>query len=207
MRTQRLLFFVVTVLVIGGILPAPSFSANAIVESFPTWQRAALTLNSKGNLYYPTKRANLIQESRIDVLAFTRKPKSGNGVRYSSMLVTVNYTNRHGSFSLMEKYSNTTWAARRVADPGQRIVSKRTIKIDASATKVQSTIYANCAVPEPDSAVQLKKVCSRADVKLFGGLLVMEIPGRTSIIIESVGLTFQQLIAIARGLKPLDVGN
>jgi hypothetical protein len=206
-RTQRLLFFVVTILVIGGILPAPSFSANAVAESYPTWQRAALALDSKGILYYPSPRAGLKQDSKIDLLAFTRKTKSGDGVKYSSMLVTGSYKNRHGSFSLMEKYASAKWAARRVADPGQRIVSQRTIKMDASGTRVQSTIYANCAVSPPDLAVEQKQVCTQSEVKLFGGLLVMEIQGETSIIIESNGLTFQQLIAVGRGLKSLEVGD
>ncbi len=189
------------------MLPAPAFSANAVIESYPTWQRAAMALDSEGKIYYPTFRAGLKQESRIDVLAFTRKTKSGNGVKYSSMLVTGSYKNRSGSFSLMEKYASAKWAARRVADPGQRIVSQRVIKMNESGAKVQSTIYANCAVSVPDLAVVQKQVCSQADVKLFGGLLVMQLPGKTSIIIESIGLTFQQLIAIARGLKSLDVGN
>jgi hypothetical protein len=206
-RTQRLLFFAVTVLVMGGMLPAPAFSASTVVESYSTWQRAALALDSEIRLYYPSFRAGLKQESRIDVLAFTRKTKSGNGVKYSSMLVTGSYKNRHGAFSLMEKQASATWAARRVVDPGQRIVSQRTIKMDARDTKVPSTIYANCAVPDPENAVEPKKVCSQADVKLFGGLLVMETAGGTSVIIESVGLTFQQLISIARGLKSLDAGN
>jgi hypothetical protein len=56
-------------------------------------------------------------------------------------------------------------------------------------------------------AVGQKRVCSQAEVKSSGGLLVMETPDETSIIIESVGLTFQQLIAIARGLKPLEGGS
>ncbi len=123
------------------------------------------------------------------------------------MLVTGSYKNRHAAFSLMEKYASASWAARRVADPGQRIVAQRLIKMNASGLKVQSTIYANCALPVPDLALEQKQVCSQADVKLFGGLLVMQTPGETSIIIESVGLTFQQLIAIARGLKSLDAGN
>lgn len=201
------MFFAVIILVIGGVLPTPAFSVNAVVESYPTWQRAVLALDSVGKIYYPSSRAGLKQESRIDVLAFTRKAKSGNGVKYSSMLVTASYKNRLGSFSLMEKYSSVKWAARRVADPGQRIVSQRTIKIKESGAKVKSSIYANCAGSGPDLAAQPKKVCSRTDVKLFGGFLVMEMLGETSIIIESVGLTFQQLIVIARGLKSLDAGN
>lgn len=207
MRTQRLLIFMVTALVIGGMLPTPAFSANAVVESYPTWQRAALALDSRGSIYYPSFRAGLKQESRIDVLAFTRKTKSDNGVKYSSMLVTGSYKGRQGSFSLMQKYASAKWAARRVADPGQRIVSQRVIKMNSSGTDVKTTIYANCAVPAPDMAVGQKRVCSQAEVKSSGGLLVMETPDETSIIIESVGLTFQQLIAIARGLKPLEGGS
>lgn len=207
MRTQRLLIFMVTALVIGGMLPTPAFSANAVVESYPTWQRAALALDSRGSIYYPSFRAGLKQESRIDVLAFTRKTKSDNGVKYSSMLVTGSYKGRQGSFSLMQKYASAKWAARRVADPGQRIVSQRVIKMNSSGTDVKTIIYANCAVPAPDMAVGQKRVCSQAEVKSSGGLLVMETPDETSIIIESVGLTFQQLIAIARGLKPLEGGS
>lgn len=107
----------------------------------------------------------------------------------------------------MQKYASAKWAARRVADPGQRIVSQRVIKMNSSGTDVKTTIHANCAESVPDLAVKQKQVCSQADVKLFGGLLVMETPDETSIIIESVGLTFQQLMSIARGLKSLDAGD
>lgn len=207
MRAQRLLFFVVTALVISGIIPTPAFSAKAIADSYPTWQGAALALDSEGSLYYPSFRAGLKQDSRIDVLAFTQKTKSGNGVKYSSMLITASYKGRQAAFSLMEKYASAKWAARRVADPGQKIVSQRDIKMNTSGARVNATIYANCAVSEPDLAPVEKKACSRANVSLFGGLLVMETPQGTSIIIESVGLTFQQLIAIARGLKPIEVGD
>lgn len=205
MRIKRLLFVVVSVLLMSGMLPKPAFSVNAIVDSYPTWQSAALALDSAGTLYYPSFRAGLKQDSRIDVLAFTPKTKSGDGVQYLSMLVTGSYKNRDGSFSLMEKYASTKWAARRVADKGQRIVTQQTIKMKEGGLKVRSTIYANCAATDADPALAQKKFCSRADVEMFGGLLVMETPGETSIIIESNGLTFQQLVAIARGLKPLEV--
>lgn len=207
MHIKRLLFIVFSALVISGMLAGPASSVPAVVDSYSTWQRAALALDAKGILYYPSFRAGLKQDSRIDVLAFTRKTKSGNGVKYSSMLITGSYKDRDESFSLMEKFASAKWAARRVADPGQRIVTQRIIKMKESGTKVRSTIYANCAAPVNDTSVKQKEVCSRAEVKSFGGLLVMEMPGATSIIIESNGLTFQQLITIARGLKPLAVGN
>ncbi len=158
-------------------------------------------------LYEPTFRAGLKQDSRIDVLAFERKIKSESLVKYSSMLITGSYKNRLRSFSLMEKYASAKWAARRVADPGQRIVSKPILEMNASKSKVRATIYANCAVIEPDLVAEPKYRCSQADVKSFGGLLVMTTPEGTSIIIESNGLAYQELVAVARGLKQLEVGN
>ncbi len=207
MRIKRLLFFVVTVLVIGGLVPAPSFAAKVVVDSYSTWQGAASALESKGMLYEPTFRAGLKQDSRIDVLAFERKIKSESLVKYSSMLITGSYKNRLRSFSLMEKYASAKWAARRVADPGQRIVSKPILEMNASKSKVRATIYANCAVIEPDVVAEPKYRCSKVDVKSFGGLLVMTTPEGTSIIIESNGLAYQELVAVARGLKQLEVGN
>ena len=107
----------------------------------------------------------------------------------------------------MEKFAKTKWAARRVADPGQRIVAQPIIKMNATGVKVRAIIYANCAVLDSGAALESKNRCSKADVKSFGGLLVLDTPEETSIIIESIGLTFQQIIAIARGLRPLEVGN
>jgi hypothetical protein len=204
---KRLLPFVITVLVVGGLLPAPSFAAQAVVDSYSTWQRAAMAVDSKGVLYQPTFRAGLKQDSRIDVLAFKRKTKSGSAVKYSAMLITASYTGRLGSFSVMEKYADTKWAARRIADLGQRVVAEPILKMNGSKSKVRVRIYANCAIAELDSTVEPKSRCSKADVKSFGGLLVMTAPGKTSIIIESERLSYGQLVAIARGLKPLEVGN
>jgi len=206
-RSHRVLLLVAIALVTGGLLPAPSFAAKAVVDSYPTWQRAALALDFEGVLYRPTFRAGLKQDSRIDVLAFKRKTKSGSATKLSSMLITASYTGRLGSFSLMEKYAQAKWAARRVADPGQRIVARPILKMNEIESKVRVVVYANCAVVEPGLTTEPKTNCSKADVKSFGGLLVMTAPKKTSIIIESSGLTFQELVAIARGLKPLKVGN
>lgn len=201
------MFCLVPAVIIGGFVPAPSFSAGAVFDSYPTWQRAALELDPEGTIYLPTFRAGLKQDSRIDVLAFKRTMKSGDGVKYSSMLVTGSYKKRLKSFTVMEKYASAKWAARRVSDPGQRIVVQQKIQMNEIGTKVRVTIYANCAVVETESNMEQKTECSREDVKSFGGLLVMDAPRDTSIIIESTGLSFQQLVSIAQGLKPLAVGN
>jgi hypothetical protein len=90
----------------------------------------------------------------------------------------------------MEKYAQAKWAARRVADPGQRIVARPILKMNEIESKVRVAVYANCAVVEPGLTAEPKTNCSKADVKSFGGLLVMTARKKTSIIIESSGLTF-----------------
>ncbi len=86
-------------------------------------------------------------------------------------------------------------------------MSKLILEMNGSKSKVRANIYANCAVIEPDVVAEPKNKCSQADVKSFGGLLVMTTPEGTSIIIESNGLAYQELVAVARGLKQLEVGN
>jgi hypothetical protein len=189
------------------VYAAPSFGTKAVLDSFSNWQRAASSLDAPGALYRPTFRAGLKQDSRIDVLAFEKKTKSGTSAKYSSMLITGSYKNRLKAFTVMEKYANTKWAARRVADPEQRIVSKPKLKINQDASKIRATIYANCAVvePKPEISSQENTRCSKRDVKRFGGLLVMKTPAGTSIVIESRGLSYRELVGIARGLKQINV--
>ena len=107
----------------------------------------------------------------------------------------------------MEKNSNVKWAAHRVADSGQRIVTSRIIRIDDSKTKVRATIYANCAVADSEAVGQSDIRCTKVDVNTYGGLLVMKAPGGTSIVVESNGLSYAELIGVARGLKQVKVGN
>ena len=206
-RAKQLVGIVVAVLVIGVFVPSSSFAAKAVLDSYATWQRAARALEPAGTLYRPTFRAGLRQNSRIDVLAFKRSIETRKRGKYSSMLITANYSKRLRSFSIMEKKANVKWAARRVADPSQRIVERRTIRLNDSKTKVRATIYANCPGAEPGETVRPGTRCTRSDVKAFGGLLVMRAPAKTSIIVESNGLSYSELIGVARGLKQVKVGN
>ena len=206
-RAKQLVGFVLAVLMIGVVVPSSSFAAKAVVDSYATWQKAARALEPADVLYRPTFRAGLKQNSRIDILAFKHLTETDQRVKYSSMLITVNYSKRLRSFSIMEKRANVKWAARRVADPGQRLVERRTIRLNDSKTRVRATIYANCALAELGVAVQPGTRCTKADVKTYGGLLVMKAPAKTSIIVESKGLSYSELVAVARGLKQVKVGN
>ena len=206
-RAKQLIGIVLAVLMVGVVVPTSSFAAKAVVDSYATWQKAARALEPADVLYRPTFRAGLKQNSRIDVLAFKRPTETRQGVKYLSMLITANYSKRLRSFSIMEKRANVKWAARRVADPGQRLVERRTIRLNDSKTRVRATIYANCAIAELGVAVQPGTRCTKADVKTYGGLLVMKAPAKTSIIVESKGLSYSQLVRVARGLKQVKVGN
>ena len=206
-RAKQLIGIVLAVLMVGVVVPTSSFAAKAVVDSYATWQKAARALEPADVLYRPTFRAGLKQNSRIDVLAFKRPTETRQGVKYLSMLITANYSKRLRSFSIMEKRANVKWAARRVADPGQRLVERRTIRLNDSKTRVRTTIYANCAIAELGVAVQPGTRCTKADVKTYGGLLVMKAPAKTSIIVESKGLSYSQLVRVARGLKQVKVGN
>ena len=206
-RAKQLVGFVLAVLMIGVVVPSSSFAAKAVVDSYATWQKAARALEPADVLYRPTFRAGLKQNSRIDILAFKHLTETDQRVKYSSMLITVNYSKRLRSFSIMEKRANVKWAARRVADPGQRLVERRTIRLNDSKTRVRATIYANCAMAELGVAVQPGTRCTKADVKTYGGLLVMKAPAKTSIIVESNGLSYSELVRVARGLKQVKVGN
>ena len=206
-RAKQLIGIVLVVLITGAFVPSSSFATKAVVDSYATWQKAARALEQTSTLYRPTFRAGLKQNSRIDILAFKRSTETREWVKYSSMLITVNYSKRLRSFSIMEKRANVKWAARRVADPGQRLVERRTIRLNDSKTRVRATIYANCALAELGVAVQPGTRCTKADVKTFGGLLVMKAPAKTSIIVESNGLSYSELVRVARGLKQVKVGN
>ena len=206
-RAKQLIGIVLVVLITGAFVPSSSFAAKAVVDSYATWQKAARALEQTSTLYRPTFRAGLKQNSRIDILAFKRFTETREWVKYSSMLITVNYSKRLRSFSIMEKRANVKWAARRVADPGQRLVERRTIRLNDSKTRVRATIYANCAIAELGVAVQPGTRCTKADVKTYGGLLVMKAPAKTSIIVESNGLSYSELVRVARGLKQVKVGN
>ena len=206
-RAKQLVGFVLAVLMVGVVVPSSSFAAKAVVDSYATWQKAARALEPADVLYRPTFRAGLKQNSRIDILAFKRPSETHQRVKYSSMLITVNYSKRLRSFSIMEKRANVKWAARRVADPGQRLVERRMIRLNDSQTKVRVTIYANCAGAAPEETVRPGTRCKRSDVKSYGGLLIMKAPAKTSIIVESKGLSYSELVAVARGLKQVKVGN
>ena len=206
-RAKQLIGIVLVVLITGAFVPSSSFAAKAVVDSYATWQKAARALEQTSTLYRPTFRAGLKQNSRIDILAFKRFTETREWVKYSSMLITVNYSKRLRSFSIMEKRANAKWAARRVADPGQRLVERRMIRLNDSQTKVRVTIYANCAGAAPEETVRPGTRCKRSDVRSYGGLLIMKAPAKTSIIVESKGLSYSELVAVARGLKQVKVGN
>jgi hypothetical protein len=118
------------------------------------------------------------------------------------------------SFWLAEKWADTGWSADPVFTTSTAKVETVTLRLGTPGmrTSVKATVYANC-FPQPTDAdptpVPRKFRCSRADVASTGGYLVMTArpastmtaPGDTSIVITSRGVTFRELLRIARSMQ------
>ena len=122
-------------------------------------------------------------------------------------------TQRRG-FWIDEKWADTGWAAEPVASTSTAKVRSVRVRLGSpgTSTTVTAQVYADCFV-QP-TAADPKRIpagfrCSRGDVLRTGGTLVMTArppsqmtaPGTTSIVIRSTGLTFAELVAVARSLE------
>ena len=192
-------------------LAGPASADGEFTSTAKTWAEAATDLGMAGSLWQPTTTAGLKLKGAIDDVAdnltfVNGKPTTGDtfaGGQYGS--------NKKG-FQLSEKWANTGWAAEPGTDIRSAPVGSVTIKLGepGTTTSVKAKVYANCYTvpaknPKPAPA---SFRCTKADVAKTGGKLVMTAkppstmtaPGNTSIIIESQGISYDDLIAIASGL-------
>lgn len=209
----------IIVAVSAGVLAcAAATPARAADSSFetkvPTWSEAASALGTAGSLWQPGFTARLKQSGSIWVLA--------DHLAFSNGVVTSGETNASGQygtnkrgFRLMEKWANTGWAAEPASSWQEAPVGKVRITLGPTGTQttVPATVSANCYQAKPDKNFNIPEQpkgfrCSKADVLRFGGVLEMTAkpssqmtaPGSTTIRIETDGLSYDQLIAIASGL-------
>ena len=186
----------------------PSATAPADVQQeVATWADAAALLGTEGSLWEPTKTIGQDLDGMIDVLV---QP------RFTPVLqvVSATYGTAEKGFDIQEKWADAGWAADPLADIRALPVKTRTIAVGSPDTpaKVTATIVAFCnteaeqvdATPPADDAT-----CKKTDVKKFGGQLTMTVsppstmtaPGDTSVVITTRGLTYKQLIRIAKNLQ------
>lgn len=215
---QKVISTSATILLFTGLVATGSQAAPSNVnESVNTWGKAAAELGVNGSLYQPRYRAGLKQISKIDVLGIKRKGNSPETYTYRQTYAGTTYKKGNKSFSIDEKWADTEWAAEPTTDVASRPVGGTgsagvvTIRLGdpGMKTTVKAKIYANCDVTVYDTGIKDRKTCIKRDVKRYGGTLVMTAkpastmtePGRTTVVIDSVGLTYAQLIKIASNLK------
>lgn len=152
-------------------------------------------------LWAPSYTAGLRRTREIDVVSYRAD-------RSRATFVGSTYGKRIPSFTLAQKGSANSWAARPVEHSSERLVETVSIRIGAPGAKrpARARVYANC--DRVDRAQGAR--CEPRDVARFGGALVLMArttsggtPTATDVRIDSSGLSYRQLLRIARSLQPV----
>lgn len=183
------------------LLAPASLASDDVVRATTSYEDASRSLAGEVLLWKPSYTAGLRQIREIDVLAYGSQ-------RSKSTFVGSAYGRRVPSFTMAQKSSSTSWAAQPVEHPSERLVDTVSIRIGPPGAKrpARARIYANCG----QFAGETSSRCEQRDVARFGGALVLlartaidGVPQATDIRIDSTGLSYQQLVRIARGLRPI----
>lgn len=180
---------------------APSVHAaqgtQDVVRSSTNYGRALSALDDDVTLWRPTYTASLRRNGPIDVIAY------GKGDKRATFAGST-YGKRVPSFTLSQKAAQTRWAATPVRHETAGLVRTPSIRLE-DAGNVRVRIFANCRQP----GTSLRS-CTAADVAKFGGtaeLLARSTvdgdPRATTVRIDSNGLSYRQLLRVARGLVPV----
>lgn len=196
------------VLVLGLVLVAsgslavsnPAQAAENVVRGSSNYGKAVAAMDGEVVLWRPTYTAAVRRKGPIDVIAY------GKG-RGRATFAGSTYGRRVPSFTLAQKSAQTRWAAIPVDRATSRLVGTEAIRLGEPGAKrvVRARIYANCGT---QSGVPRR--CVPTDVARFGGSveLLARTPvaggqAATDIRIDSNGLSYRQLLRVARGLVPV----
>jgi len=192
-----------------SVAPVPAVAAEDVVRGSTNYGRAVAALDDETVLWRPTYTAGLRRNGPIDVIAYGSAGKRAT-------FAGSTYGKRVPSFTLAQKASQTRWAAVPVEQDSAGLVKSERIRIGRpGATRVvRARIFANCRGADSsasDSTVgAASRRCSRADVARFGGVAevlarttVSGEPRATTVRIDSNGLSYRQLVRVARGLVPV----
>jgi hypothetical protein len=171
------------------------------VRAATSYAAADRALAGEVLLWEPSYTVGLRRAREIDVVAYPVD-------RSRATFVGSTYGKRVPSFTLAQKGSANSWAARPVEHSSERLVETVSIRIGPPGAKrpARARVYANC--DRVDRAQGGR--CERRDVARFGGAVVLMArataggtPTATDVRIDSTGLSYQQLLRIARGLQPV----
>lgn len=184
------------------LMSSPVAAADDVVRAATSYAAADAALGGEVLLWEPSYTAGLRRTREIDVVAYRSD-------RSKATFVGSTYGKRVPSFTLAQKGSGNSWAARPVEHSSERLVETISIRIGPPGAKrpARARVYANC--DRLDRAPGNR--CERRDVARFGGAVVLMArttaggaPSATDIRIDSTGLSYRQLLRIARGMQPVD---
>jgi hypothetical protein len=202
------------VALIGGAAPAAAADDGVDLDArVSTWDVAAARLGTAGSLWEPRATGGLERTRRIAVIA-DNLAFAGGAVTAGDTYAGTRYGTARRGFWIDEKWADTGWAAEPVTSTSTAKVRSVRIRLGSpgTSTRVSARVYADCFA-QPDDADPTRIPpgfrCTRADVLRTGGTLVMTArppsqmtaPGTTSIVIRSTGLSFAELVRVARGLE------
>ena len=184
-------------------LASPASAARDVVTGSSNYGRAVAALGDDVALWRPTYTAGLRRKGPIDVIAFGKKSKRAS-------FAGSTYGKRVPSFTIAQKSAADRWAATPVDRTSQGLVDTVAIRMGAPGNKrvVRVRVYADCR--GATSGRMNQRRCAPTDVARFGGSL--EVLARTfgpagplasDVRIDSQGLSYAQLIRIAKGLVPV----
>lgn len=183
------------------------------VERVPTWDLAAARLGVAGSLWEPTRTRGLGLAGPIVVRA--------GGLRFDEGAVVAGRTEaeaRYGTSArglrIVQKWADTQWPSPPVRSRTLGRVGPATVTLGPVGAQVQvrALVYANClqrpVALRPDR-IPFDERCEPGDVLRTGGLLTMTArpgtdraaPGLTSIVIESSGLAYRDLLTLAGSME------
>ncbi len=195
---------------------APATAAQDPVDlqtKASTWDEAAATLGTAGSLWEPQRTADLDRTRTFSVAADNLAFANGSATA-GDTYVGTRYGKGKRSFWVAEKWADTGWAAEPVFSTSTAKVRKVRLRVGPPGMRytVVATVYADCfEQPKNASPKPIPKGfrCTRGDVLEYGGTLTMKArpastmtaPGTTSIYLNSTGLTYRELLSVARSVE------
>lgn len=200
---------VAAVMVAGA--PAANAATGTYQDTADTWADAAALLGTAGSLWQPKRTSGLTLRGQLDVVADNLSFAKGVATS-GDTAASGRYGTKKRGFTIVEKWANTGWAAEPAPDIRSAPVGTVTITLGDPGTAIalKARVRANCYPYQPKHpkppAADFR--CSKSDVSTYGGTLTMTArpsstmlaPGDTTIAIDSQGMTYAELVAVARGL-------
>jgi hypothetical protein len=199
---------------LGATAPAAAADGTPDIDTrVASWDLAAARLGTAGSLWEPQESVGLSRTRRIAVIADNLAFANG-AVTAGDTFAGTRYGTGKRSFWIEEKWADTGWAAEPVTSTSTAKVRNVPVRLGLPGTSIVVTarVYADCFEQPTDddpTPIPARFRCTRGDVLRSGGTLVMTArppsqmtaPGTTSIVIRSTGLTFAELVSVARSLE------